>query len=75
MSYRSHTCNLRLYFLIVLICGLSALLMELFSQGTSRFQSYAEQRLDDAVRKAVESGIQELASHSSQRETFVKSKE
>ena len=74
MAYRS-SCNLRLYLLIALVCGLSALFMELFSQGTSRFQSYAEQRLDDAVRRAVRSEVQELAEHPPERKTFAKSKE
>ena len=75
MAYRSHTSSFRLYFLIALICGLSALCMELFSQGTRQFRSYAEQRLDEAVRKAVRTEVQELTVRTPGRTSLVQHEE
>ena len=60
--HRSHIRwhNIRLYLLITLLCGLFTLFIELVSQSTSHFQSYTEQRLEKAMRKAVKSEVEKV---------------
>ena len=43
----------RMYVVVAMICGLSALLIELFISGTSDLRDHADRHIDSAVRRAV----------------------
>ena len=49
--------RLRMYLLVTLVCGASALLVEIVVSSTSELRDYANRRIDSAVRKAVQSEV------------------
>lgn len=53
--------NFGVYLIITLGCGLCTLGIELAVQGTSNFQSFAQQQFEGAVRNAVKAEVQQYA--------------
>ena len=56
---RRRFANLRYYLLISLACVLAALALHYLYGVPDEIESYASERLDEAVRKAVKTEIQE----------------
>ena len=51
----------RMYLVVTLMCGMSALLLQFMLSGASQFKNYAELRLESAVQGAVHTEISEVA--------------
>ena len=51
----------RMYALVTLLCGMSALLLQFMLSGASQFKNYAELRLESAVHESVRTEVGEIA--------------
>lgn len=59
-TYQLRT-RIRMYLLVTLVCGLSALMLQWFLAGADEFRNYAERQLDGAVRAAVHDEVSRMA--------------
>ena len=57
---RGHS-NLKLYVWIFVACGVLALVVQYLSDVPSKFEKYADERIEGAVRNAVKAEIQEAS--------------
>ena len=51
----------RMYAMVTLMCGMSALLLQFMLSGASQFKNYAELRLESAVHQSVRAQVEEVA--------------
>ena len=60
-GHRRRCANLKCYLLISLACILAALALHYLYSAPDQIERYAGEKLDEAVRKAVKTEIQEAA--------------
>ena len=53
MSFSPYVRNVRLYLLLVLLCGLFTLLVEYAGQSSSYFQAYTQQKIERSESREI----------------------